>query len=339
MAHRNRLSIGTCKVQSNLRLQSTFWRHPAQPHAKSRRYDQPVTGVGRYANGLLENLTGRRLMRPPRRSSAPPPAALDKHAVYAAMAEIRRRNLEPVSPSAPINLSVAELKVFSQNGEDGIIAELVRCLPVESRYFVEFGVEDGTECNTRLLSEAFDWSGPYLEPDATAYKKLPSRWSGSETVAVAQETVTSGDVAELFQRDQVPEILGLLPIDVDGQDYWIWEALPARYRPAIVVIECNTSYRPGISRVEERGLGWTAQHSDTFGASKEALGLLGQSRGHSLVRVDLAGVNAFFVRHDLLQGRNVNGVTTGYPNYDLRGYRHPTLPVRPTVTPQTPRSR
>jgi hypothetical protein len=287
----------------------------------------------RYANNFLEKLTGRRLMHPPMRSSSPAPAALDKRAVYTAIAEIRRRNLEPVIPTTPINLSVAELNIFSQNGEDGIIAELVRCLPVESRYFVEFGVEDGTECNTRLLSEVFSWSGLYIEPDAAACRKLTDRWSGSETIAVAQDTVTPGNVAELFQRHRVPETLGLLSIDVDGQDYWIWEALPARYRPAIIVIECNSSYRPGYSRVEERGLDWTAQHSDTFGASIEALDLLGESRGYSLVHVDLAGVNAFFVRHDLLRGRNVNGVTSRYPNYDLRGHRHPPLPVRPTVTP------
>jgi hypothetical protein len=150
---------------------------------------------------------------------------------------------------------------------------------------------------------------------------------------VVEESVTPERIGSLFEEYGVPNMFGLLSIDVDGQDFWIWEALPDRYKPAVVVIECNTSYAVGVSRVELMGLKWRPDHSDSFGASPEALAQLGRSRGYSMVHVDLAGVNAFFVRDELLKDRDVLGITIRSANYDLRGYRHPPDPVLETVQP------
>ena len=263
---------------------------------------------------------------------------LNKHLIYLSISELRRRTLDRIVDDSPINLTLSELRVFSQNGEDGVIAELVRCLPIKKRFFVEFGVQDGTECNTRFLSEFAAWDGLYLESDADDYKKLSDRWTGSTKVSVGNETVSPQNVAGIFEHYGVPDNFGLLSIDVDGQDYWIWQALPKRFQPAIVVIECNSSFPPGVPAVEECGLEWTPVHSDTFGASIEALARLGADRGYELVHVECAGINAFFIRHDLLGDCRFDGIRSRYPNYDLRGRRHPPLPVRPTVTPNLSRS-
>jgi hypothetical protein len=275
-------------------------------------------------------------MRQPARSASARSADLNKFEVFAAVAELRRRDLENVDSLQVIDLRLAELKIFSQNGEDGIIAELVRRLPVKDQWFIEFGVEDGTECNTRWLAEGLGWSGLYFEPNAKNCAALALRWAGSATVSVVQEAVTPEIVGSLFERHEVPHQFGVLSIDVDGQDYWIWKALPAAYRPAVVVIECNTSYPSGVSRVERQGLPWRPDHSDSFGASLEALSQLGRCRGYSMVHVELAGVNAFFVRDDLLMQHDIKGMTVRSANYDLRGYRHPPLPLLKTVDPATP---
>ncbi|MEN9504471.1 MAG: hypothetical protein RI958_397, partial [Actinomycetota bacterium] len=196
---------------------------------------------------------------------------LDPTHAYAAIAELRRRQGEPVDASRPIELRLAELKVFSQHGEDGIIDELVRQLGVTDHWFVEFGVQDGTECNTRVLAEVMGWKGLYFEPAEAHFRALERRWAGSDTVTVVNQAVSPERVGELFHQYGVPEVFGLLSIDVDGQDLWIWEALPDRYRPAIVVVECNSSFPRGQAIVEQRGLAWTDEHSDSFGASIEAL--------------------------------------------------------------------
>ena len=287
--------------------------------------------LGTRLNELLERLTGRRVMKPPARRQQTAMRRDPTHA-YAGIAELRRRRGEPVDASRPIELRLAELKVFSQNGEDGIIDELVRQLGVTDHWFVEFGVQDGTECNTRVLAEVMGWKGLYFEPSEAHFRALERRWAGSDTVTVVNQAVSPERVGELFHQYGVPEVFGLLSIDVDGQDLWIWEALPDRYRPAIVVIECNSSFPRGHAVVEQRGLAWSLEHSDSFGASIEALRQLGQRRGYTLVHVELAGVNAFFVRADLLAGRQVMGITSRSANYALRGISHPSTPRRPTVT-------
>lgn len=289
-------------------------------------------GWGFRLNTLLEKATGRRMMKPPGRHPSQF-GRVDLVSAYGALAELRRRRTDSIDPSAPIDLRLAELKVFSQNGEDGIIDELVRHLGIDDRYFVEFGVQDGIECNTRVLAEVMGWSGLYFEPSPDDHEALARRWAGSDAITVVNDAVSPAHIDEQFRRHGVPEQFGLLSIDVDGQDYWIWEALPDRYQPAIVIVECNSSFPRGSAIVEARGLPWTKQYSDTFGASIEALRQLGERRGYVLVHVDLTGINTFFVRADLLEGRQVRGVTTRGANYGLEGVRHPPTPVRPTVTP------
>jgi hypothetical protein len=124
-----------------------------------------------------------------------------------------------------------------------------------------------------------------------------------------------------------------LSIDVDGQDYWIWEAIDPTFRPAIVVIECNAGFEAGHRRVEARGLAWSDEFGTRFGASVAALEHLGAQRGYRLVHVDQCGVNAFFVDHRVLdeRGVEVQRLTDRSPNYWLNGEAHPPATDRPTV--------
>ena len=224
------------------------------------------------------------------------------------------------------SLGASELKVFSQNGEDGVLAEVFTRIGTTGRYFVEFGVEDGREGNAVLLADVAGWAGLFMEADGARYARLARKYAGVPHVVTRQATVTPDTVERLFDEAGVPAEPDLLSVDVDGQDYWIWAAVRRAFR--VVVIEYNSALPPGARLVEPLGHpGWTG--TDGFGASLDALVSLGRRKGYTLVHLDLAGVNAFFVRDDLAAAALRDGrVVRRVPNYGLTGAGHP-----PSATP------
>lgn len=207
----------------------------------------------------------------------------------------------PTLAAAP-RLNAFEARAYSQAGQDGILARLLDLVGVESRAFVEFGVGDGSECNTANLAFTFGWSGLLMEIDAAAverarrlYERLP--------VTVLEAAVTAENVDELI-RAHGPADADVLSIDVDGADLWVWRAVDS-LRPRVTVVEYNASfgpersvtvpYRPVFDRY--------AHHASGFyhGASLAALAKVGAEKGYALVGCDSRGTDAFFVRRDLLR--------------------------------------
>jgi hypothetical protein len=217
-------------------------------------------------------------------------------------------------------LSAAELRVFSENGEDGVLAEIFSRIGIEKRFFVEFGVGNGIECNTRFLAEVLGWSGVYFESDRGPFEALAQRLSNRPDIAVAQQVVTPANINDLFAAAAVPTEFDLLSIDVDGQDYWIWEALE-EHSPRVVILEYNSSLAAEERLVERRG-SHVWDETDYFGASLGAIRELGEKKGYRLVHCELAGVNAFFVREDLAAPFLASPLPRG-PNFQLHGRRHP----------------
>lgn len=201
----------------------------------------------------------------------------------------------------PKRLSRYAHQVFSQNGEDGIIEEIFRRIGAGSRSFVEIGVGDGTENNTAYLL-ASGWSGCWLEGDKRLVSRIQKQFApliekGQLKVCqtwVAAETINSV-LAPLVAGQQVD----LLSIDIDGNDLWIWKAITVIH-PRAVVMEYNAIFPPTSTWV----MPYNAQHYTSgdsyYGASLGALTALGTELGYSLVGCDFHGVNAFFVRNDLL---------------------------------------
>jgi hypothetical protein len=212
-------------------------------------------------------------------------------------------------PQTAFNRS--ECRVYSQNGEDGILLYLFSKIGATDRRFVEFGIGDGSECNTANLALTFGWRGLLLEADAALaararafYTSRPTlRTSGLqiENVRVEPETID-----ELLQRFGVQGELDLLSIDIDGNDYWVWEAAEA-ISPRVVVIEYNASFGPSraVTVPYRRGFDRYAEHASGFyhGASLRALDDLARRKGYLLAGCDSRGSNAFFVREDAAAGR------------------------------------
>ena len=226
----------------------------------------------------------------------------------------------------PDGLGRFEHRVFSQNGEDGVIAEIVTRIGAPGRYFVEFGASAGTEGNCVLLADAAGWAGLFIEADPDLYASLEAKYRPLRGVRTLCAKVTPSSAAELFRSAGVPAEPDLVSIDVDGNDYWIWVAL-AEYRPRIVVIEYNASLDPAAQLVQPLDEGWVWDGTAFFGASLGALSALGRERGYRLVHTDLAGVNAFFVREDLAAPFVRAGAVPAHgPNYFMSGTRHPPDP-------------
>jgi hypothetical protein len=217
--------------------------------------------------------------------------------VYPALAELAGRWR---GVSEPPDLTAHELRVFSQNGEDGVLAEIFRRIGVGGGGFCEFGVQDGTEGNTVFLAQVLGWRGAYLEADEAAFASLERRFAGNPRVATVHAAVEPDTVEALFDRAGVEAEPDVVSIDVDGNDYWIWRAL--QRRPRVVVIEYNGALDVASRRVMPYSRGHAWDHTSGYGASLGALEDLGAEKGYRLVHTELAGVNAFFVREDLAGG-------------------------------------
>ena len=220
---------------------------------------------------------------------------------FAAIGELVRRwdavGTDPGEPPRHSDLARYELRCLSQNGEDGAICEILRRTGISAQpYFIEFGAADGSEGCCIALADVLGWRGLLIEAEPELSERLSAKYGPVAAVTTIAAAVTPANVTDLFVRAGAPAEPDVLSIDVDGDDYWIWEAIE-RHRPRLVVIEVNASIDPELLLVQEPGSRFA--NSDHFGASLGALVALGERKGYRLVHIDIAGVNAFFVRGDL----------------------------------------
>jgi hypothetical protein len=191
-------------------------------------------------------------------------------------------------------------KVYSQCDEDGIIQEIFHRIGSTNRRFVEFGVENGLENNTlKMLLEG--WAGLWIDGNAEHVKSIEKRFSdvlADNRLAVQLAFITAENINELISAWGTGEV-DLLSIDIDGNDLYVWQAINV-ISPRVVVIEFNSKFPPPLSIVQEYDPMNVWRGTDYMGASLEALTRLGRRLGYSLVGTTLMGLNAFFVRSDLV---------------------------------------
>lgn len=222
-------------------------------------------------------------------------------------------SISPLYGQLPIVLEHFEKKHFSQNGEDGVIERIFDLIGSTAKYYVEFGVENGNECNTRYLREAKGWQGLMMD----------GRFEDRK-INLQQEFITAESINDLFEKYHVPHEFDLLSIDIDYNDFYIWHAIDSKYRPRVVVIEYNATHLPD----EDKIVLYSPQHwwdgTNYFGASILSFSLLGKQKGYTLVYVENRGVNLFFVRDDILENgtiqfldQNIVALLYKAPHYGL----------------------
>lgn len=160
-----------------------------------------------------------------------------------------------------------EHKIYSQTGADGIISFLLDCVGRGGRYFVEFGVENGIECNTRYLREYAGFSGLMMD-----------NCNEHRVIGLYRETVTVANINLLFEKYGVPLDFEILSIDIDSNDLWIWNAIDEKYTPKIVIIEYNGVLPPPISATIPYSEDFQWDYSSFSGASLTALNQLAQKK-------------------------------------------------------------
>jgi hypothetical protein len=205
--------------------------------------------------------------------------------------------------AAAEDLTSSEFRAFSQWGEDGIIQFLARRVKVPREVFVEFGVESYIEANTRFLLTNDNWSGLVMDGSAEnirAIKKSAIYWQYN--LKVVEAFVTRENINKLLAENGMSGEIGLLSIDIDGNDYWVWQAIDS-VSPAIVVLEYNARFGPdeAVTIPYDPQFTRTKAHYSHiyYGASLAALTRLSRSKGYALVGCNTAGNNAFYVREDL----------------------------------------
>lgn len=203
----------------------------------------------------------------------------------------------PDSPFADV-----EFRVCSQWGEDGIIQHLINHLQVE-KTFVEFGVENYIEANTRFLLIKDNWRGLIMdgsEENIASIRSSDIHWRHDLTAKCA--FVTPGNINTLITDAGFGGKGGILSVDVDGMDYWIWKAVTA-VDPAIVISEYNSVFGPSAAVTvpsDDQFIRSKGHHSGVFyGVSLAALQQLADEKGYDLVGVNSAGNNAFFVKRGI----------------------------------------
>ena len=177
-------------------------------------------------------------------------------------------------------------------------------MPVPRRVFVEFGVQDYTEANTRFLLTNDQWSGLILDGSAehiAAVRQSPIYWR--HNLKAVQAFVTRENINDLLREHGISGEIGLLSVDIDGNDYWVWEAIDA-VNPAIVVVEYNARFGPERAVTVPYDPAFVRENAHYsciyYGASLAALVGLGRRKGYAFVGSNRAANNAFFVRRDLL---------------------------------------
>jgi hypothetical protein len=214
-------------------------------------------------------------------------------------AVLRRLYLDHGRLAPPHDLLARRFRLESQNEEDGITWALLNRAGIETRRFVEIGagVNGG---NSGFLARECGWSGLMVEVGQARSEQL-RRHLDPVRVAVAARRASRENVNEIVETHGAGGQIDLLSIDIDGNDYWVWEALAA-CTPRVVIVEYNAWFGPERRLVvpydpdfDRNRLGQRRY----YGASLAALEALGRRKGYRLVLTEPRHVNAFFVRVDL----------------------------------------
>jgi len=195
------------------------------------------------------------------------------------------------------DLHRAERSLWSQNGEDGLLAELLRRAGTPTRTFVEIGASDGTENCTRALAEK-GWKGVWLEADDERVERARVL-APRVAVDVRQAIVTSRNVGSLLSDAGVPTEPDVAVLDIDGSDFWVMRSLLRQFAPRVLVVEYNASFPPGVFWTRRNRASYVWDETYRHGASLDAMAWAAGRFGYQLVACDQAGVNAFLVRGDI----------------------------------------
>jgi hypothetical protein len=202
-----------------------------------------------------------------------------------------------------MELESFEKRIFSQNGEDGITMKLLELIyngNNDNKFYVEFGVESGIECNTRILREYYNWKGLQMD-------------GGNEnhSINLRKEFITKENVVELFRKYNVPRTINLLSVDIDFNDFYCLKEILANYKCDIIICEYNATHLANEDKIVIYDKNGRWDGSNYFGVSLLSLDKLAKKYNYSVIYCNANGVNSFLIHNDLITNKNLRFKNVG----------------------------
>jgi hypothetical protein len=205
-------------------------------------------------------------------------------------------------------ISETGFRCFSQFEEDGMLLFVFSILGMENKTFVEIGADDGVNSNAANLYFNFGWRGLFVDGNPKSirrgkkfYAKYPHPWFYQPQFVCSK--VTRENINPLLKKAGIQGEIGLLSIDIDGNDYWIWDAITS-IDPKVVVIETHIEF--GMENIVvpyDPNYRYPGKHPLYNGASPVAMQKLGAKKGYRLIGANALGFNFIFIKDTLRQRR------------------------------------
>ncbi len=222
-------------------------------------------------------------------------------------------------------LHEAEFKVFSQWGDDGIIQYLLQKVPVQNKVFVEFGVENYTEANTRFLLINNNWKGLVMdgsEEHINYIQNDPIYWRYG--LKAKSAFITAENINGLITGEGIAGNIGILSIDIDGNDYWVWKSMNA-VDADIVIAEYNSlwgSERPVTIPYDPSFERTKAHYSNLYyGTSLTSLCDIANEKGYCFIGCNSSGNNAYFVKKEKMTNLKPLSASEGFVEANFKESR------------------
>jgi len=193
-----------------------------------------------------------------------------------------------------MDLNIYQNRILSQWGQDGVVEKIFDSIGTTDKYFVEFGSsgnDSGMGNTAYLRRRGFD--GLLMDGSERPYNHDVS----DRRYDVKIEFIKPSNINQLFEKYNVPREFDFLSIDIDGQDFHVWNNLK-NYSPRVISIEMNYHMEPGVDKVMPLDDDWIWPGNEMSGASITALKKLGNKKGYALVATCMS--DAIFVRNDLI---------------------------------------
>ena len=217
----------------------------------------------------------------------------------------------PNSNKKKLFLKDYSYNVYSQNGEDGIIEELIKKLSIDNqlkKWCVEFGAWDGIHLSNTFNLIIKGWNSVYIEGDKNRFQDLLNTAKKHPKIIplnnfISIEKNDENNLDNLLQKTNLPKDFEILSIDIDSYDLEVWDSL-VFYKPKVVIIEINSSYPPGIIK-------WhSGANKNTNGNSFSATLNVAKNKGYGLV---CHTGNMIFIRNELLESLDIESKYLKYP--------------------------
>jgi len=225
------------------------------------------------------------------------------------------------------SLHELEFQIFSQFGDDGIIQWLVNKIDIPHKVFVEFGVENYKESNTRFLLINNKWKGLVMDGSEENIKFVRNDIiSWAHHIHAVQCFITKDNINKVlldFINQGYDKELGILSIDIDGNDYWVWKEISV-VNPVIVIAEYNAIFgkdKPWTIPYKEDFFRLDAHSSQLYwGTSLKALCILAKEKGYEFIGCNSHGNNAYFIRKDKVGDLRTLSCEEGFVDALFREY-------------------